>query len=268
MKISHNNVKEILKWLEKENLEISFDIDFILKTYKEVFLQKFAVSKSTSLESRYRAAKTQIWFIALNLLIVQHIKNNSSARNIKEGFVYAITNPAWPGYVKIGSAFNAFDRLKSYQTSSPFRDFKMVRSIFVGDRIAYEKSLHTKFNCDNEWAKIDLQEVLTEFKIIEHQFDDKIYEFCSKEILNFLRHSPKIFEKKSNKNKLLQSWLLTKHIIAKHKTKEKIEKISLFLEKRDSWQLVMKDNEKIAYKSKKFNLEGLIFKDKVVINVL
>ena len=40
-----------------------------------------------------------------------------------KGYVYAITNPAWPGWVKVGMAVDSNDRLNSYQTSSPFRDF-------------------------------------------------------------------------------------------------------------------------------------------------
>ena len=50
----------------------------------------------------------------------------SSLKNYKkskEGQVYVITNPAFEGWVKVGMAVDAIDRLKSYQTSSPFRDF-------------------------------------------------------------------------------------------------------------------------------------------------
>ncbi|MEK9820466.1 MAG: hypothetical protein VW443_12860, partial [Pseudomonadales bacterium] len=38
---------------------------------------------------------------------------------IKEGYVYAIRNKAWPEWVKIGKAIDAQDRLNGYQTSSP-----------------------------------------------------------------------------------------------------------------------------------------------------
>ncbi len=37
-----------------------------------------------------------------------------------EGQVYAITNPNFPDWVKIGMAIDAEDRLNNYQTSSPF----------------------------------------------------------------------------------------------------------------------------------------------------
>jgi len=43
---------------------------------------------------------------------------------VKEGYVYVITNPAWPDWVKIGMAIDAEDRLNGYQTSSPMRDYE------------------------------------------------------------------------------------------------------------------------------------------------
>ena len=42
----------------------------------------------------------------------------------KRGFVYIITNPAYPGYVKIGKALDVLSRLNSYHTYSPKRDYK------------------------------------------------------------------------------------------------------------------------------------------------
>ena len=51
-----------------------------------------------------------------------------------EGFLYVIANPAWEEWVKIGMAVNAEDRLKSYQTSSPFRDYELIIAMPVKDR--------------------------------------------------------------------------------------------------------------------------------------
>lgn len=59
-----------------------------------------------------------------------------------EGWVYAIFNPAWPGHVKIGSALDLRDRLKVYNTSSPYRDFQVVAAYRFGDRRAAEKRIH------------------------------------------------------------------------------------------------------------------------------
>jgi len=61
---------------------------------------------------------------------------------IKEGHVYAITNPAWPEWIKIGKAIDAEDRLSSYQTSSPMRNYKLVHFVYFEDRNVAEKKAH------------------------------------------------------------------------------------------------------------------------------
>ena len=51
----------------------------------------------------------------------------------QEGYVYVITNKAWPEWVKIGRAIDANDRLRSYQTNSPLRDYWIVYSEYFDD---------------------------------------------------------------------------------------------------------------------------------------
>ena len=62
--------------------------------------------------------------------------------SIKEGYVYAITNPAWPGWVKIGMAIDADDRCNGYQTSSPFRDYTLEHIMVTNDRRKAEAKAH------------------------------------------------------------------------------------------------------------------------------
>ena len=85
----------------------------------------------------------------------------SSLENYKdsaEGQVYIITNPAWEGWVKVGMAVDAMDRIKNYQTSSPFRDYTLLYSYEVNDRRAGEAAAHARLakECDNinEWFRI------------------------------------------------------------------------------------------------------------------
>ena len=63
-------------------------------------------------------------------------------KQIKEGYVYAISNSAWPNWIKIGMAIDAEDRLSSYQTSSPMRNYKLVHSVYCEDRSESERSAH------------------------------------------------------------------------------------------------------------------------------
>ena len=85
----------------------------------------------------------------------------SSLENFKDsaqGQVYIITNPAWKGWVKVGMAIDPTDRLKNYQTSSPFRDYTLLYSYEVNDRRAGETAAHARLakECDNinEWFRL------------------------------------------------------------------------------------------------------------------
>ena len=63
-------------------------------------------------------------------------------KQIKEGYVYAIRNKAWPNWIKIGKAIDAEDRLNQYQTSSPMRDYELICSVYSDDRNTAERDAH------------------------------------------------------------------------------------------------------------------------------
>ena len=85
-------------------------------------------------------------------------KTQEVYNQVKEGYVYVMTNPAWPEWIKVGMAVDSEDRLKSYQTSSPFRDYILVYSYEVDDRRAAEAAAHVRLakECDNinEWFRL------------------------------------------------------------------------------------------------------------------
>ena len=77
-----------------------------------------------------------------------------------EGYVYIISNPAFEGWIKIGKAVDAFDRVRSYQTGSPFRDYELVYARLFKNRHAAEKAIHNilrtvGFATSCEWFAID-----------------------------------------------------------------------------------------------------------------
>ena len=91
----------------------------------------------------------------------------SSLENYKsnpEGQVYIITNPAWEGWVKVGMAVDAKDRLNSYQTSCPFRDYMLYYSYETKDRRKAESEAHSKldekFERRKEWFRCTPQEAI------------------------------------------------------------------------------------------------------------
>ena len=72
-----------------------------------------------------------------------------------EGSVYVVANVAWGGLLKVGTAIDAEDRLKSYQTSSPFRDYVLYYSYTTDNRRKSEAEAHRlleqKYERRNEW---------------------------------------------------------------------------------------------------------------------
>ncbi len=88
---------------------------------------------------------------------------------VKRGHIYVVSNPAWEGWYKVGMAVDAEDRCRTYQTSSPLRDFKLEYSEFFADRKETEKLVHNKLTaigCDNrgEWFKLSLNKIKTIIK--------------------------------------------------------------------------------------------------------
>ena len=91
------------------------------------------------------------------------MKHESDYSKIKEGFVYILTNPAWEGWLKIGMAIDAEDRRNSYQTSSPYRDYKLCYLKHFEDRKSAEQSAHKELKkitdtYNGEWFKTSVKE--------------------------------------------------------------------------------------------------------------
>ena len=88
--------------------------------------------------------------------------------NVKFGYVYAIRNPAWPDWIKIGKAVDAEDRLRSYHTGSPMRDYKLVHAVFFDDRNEAERKAHllAAAKTTHPWNKNDNGEW---FRLTEEQ---------------------------------------------------------------------------------------------------
>ena len=60
----------------------------------------------------------------------------------KEGQVYILRNPAFPSWCKVGMAVDAQDRLKHYQTSSPYRDYELIKAYNTENRREAEAQAH------------------------------------------------------------------------------------------------------------------------------
>lgn len=154
--------------------------------------------------------KTQISYIRKNILGLLY-KQNSSAKGIKAGYVYAIHNPAWEDYVKIGVAIDVYDRLGSYQTSSPFRDYELIGYVFSNDRISLEKEIHSKFERNNEWVKTDKSAIKRFLKDHEDFPTDLISRFCLSETISAIGRSEVVRKENLEKNKIKLFLAQVKH---------------------------------------------------------
>lgn len=75
---------------------------------------------------------------------------------VPSGSVYIISNPAWVGWYKVGKAVNSEDRLRGYQTGSPYRDYDLMDSWQFDDRHKAEREVHkilkrTAVDYKGEW---------------------------------------------------------------------------------------------------------------------
>ena len=59
-----------------------------------------------------------------------------------EGEVYIIYNPSFPSWIKVGMAVDSEDRLKQYQTGSPYRNYTVHKAYAVNDRRKSEAEAH------------------------------------------------------------------------------------------------------------------------------
>jgi hypothetical protein len=76
-----------------------------------------------------------------------------------EGHVYVMINPAWKGWVKVGMAVDPEDRCSTFQTSSPYRDYKIYFSKKFKNKSQAEQLAHNllkKESTENykEWFKL------------------------------------------------------------------------------------------------------------------
>ena len=122
------------------------------------------IYKTKGLVSTYEAMGILTSETNSNINSLEFIKKESIALfdKVSYGEVYIITNPAWKGWIKIGMAIEAEDRLKGYQTSSPLRDFKLKFKKYFDNRRIAEQQAHTlcakkALKRKGEWFKVDFK---------------------------------------------------------------------------------------------------------------
>ena len=120
-----------------------------------VFINNKEVLKKNPMHSMFKPGRYKT--------IGDAVFETSGLNSVMEGHVYIITNSAWPDWVKIGMAVDAEDRLNSYQTSSPFRDYKIEHVVTTNNRRSAEAEAHKEAakiaeEQRGEWFKISIEQ--------------------------------------------------------------------------------------------------------------
>lgn len=110
----------------------------------------FSNNKKDLKGSNLRYAKK---LAAINLL--KFLRANK--RKYTEGFIYIISNPAWPDKVKVGMSVDPLERLSTFNTGDPYRAYKLECWAFFSEVKSVETYLHKKFHLNrlNEWVDLN-----------------------------------------------------------------------------------------------------------------
>jgi hypothetical protein len=86
--------------------------------------------------------------------------SHDQLESVMNGYVYAMINPAFPGWVKVGKAVSMSDRENSYQTGDPHRGYKMIGGVYSEDNTDLERRAHIHLEHSSEerkgeWFKIN-----------------------------------------------------------------------------------------------------------------
>ena len=87
----------------------------------------------------------------------------------RPGFVYVVSNPVWPGWVKIGCAEKPTNRLGGYQTGDPYRRYRLETAVYFPKQLEAERLVHralrniaevTDDPHAGEWFKISVRKAV------------------------------------------------------------------------------------------------------------
>lgn len=104
-----------------------------------------------------------------NKILLDNTKIKGRHTSVTEGFIYAIENKAWKGWIKVGCASNLDERLSTYQTGDPLKQYKIILSKPVKNRKDAEKEIHNllrKVDRNGEWFFTNKDYIANLFKLI------------------------------------------------------------------------------------------------------
>ena len=185
MKLNNQRIFDIEQFITKQNLiPDPADNLQIIEIFEKVIEPTIPYLLNCSLRTYRYIVQEQCLYVRANLARVKYLQCRKKASNIPEGFVYAISNPAFPDYIKIGSTVDVIERLSTYQTYSPFRDYELISYFFSYNRLSDEKNIISMFESKNEWCKVSVEDITEIFKrklksdrfiqLPKHMYENKV----------------------------------------------------------------------------------------------
>lgn len=94
------------------------------------------------------------------------------------GFIYIFRcESAWEGWVVTGKARLVSDRLGTYQTYSPYRDYVLVAAVYVNNRHEAEDILQEELENhgrrDHEWFEVSIETAMTVIEEFREEFGEE-----------------------------------------------------------------------------------------------
>lgn len=162
-----NHKKVIQSLLNKEVIVPNVDFD-ISSQLINCFIEEYQVLTATKGNLR-KKEKVFAAKLAAKSLIDYKL---SQKLKPKEGFLYIIENPAWPGAYKIGMTWYPYKRLSQYQTYSPLRDFRLKHWSFWPNKREAERVVHEflKDKINYEWAYLNDQQLVELQQLLNNKF--------------------------------------------------------------------------------------------------
>lgn len=107
-------------------------------------------------------------------------------------YLYIITHPKFSGWIKLGRTNNLANRLNTYNTGCPFKEYKYEYYIEISQQIIYNVEQHFKINIHSngyEWFEISVENAI---KLINKVINENISYTC---------RESKVLKKKNKNNR-------------------------------------------------------------------
>jgi hypothetical protein len=106
---------------------------------------------------------------AIRIRYGEEIRQKGEQTSAKEGFIYLVKNPCFPGWLKAGMTIDYELRLSTYNTSDPLSRFEYVKLVWTPDRRESERTLLNALQQiaekrRGEWFSMQRQDALFVFE--------------------------------------------------------------------------------------------------------